>query len=227
MAMRALVVPKQLKIGCCCYQQLTTVCHDPGNLGMALGCAPQRALFPDRPRRLDWQVLTADRGHSRERASVVTLVGLPKGGIAIRFAADDHVEVSLPPSSQRVRIGGVPGQLPSCGRHKRARAPSPDARPQPLARSRASPLNSPLNSLKERAKKSRMGRSGGGDAVRIGRIVVILICSLFVSGCVNHGKKLHKRADRDLPHSSSSPVVQVACAVPLLFHSGDSSTGSR
>ena len=97
MVIRALVVPKQLKIGCCCYQQLTTVCHDPGNLGMALCCAPQRALFPDRPRRLDWQVLTADRGHSQERASVVTLVGLPKGGIAIRFAADDNVEVSAPP----------------------------------------------------------------------------------------------------------------------------------
>ena len=57
-----------------------------------------RALFPDRPRRLDWQVLTADRGHSQERASVVTLVGLPKGGIAIRFAEDDNVEVSVPPS---------------------------------------------------------------------------------------------------------------------------------
>jgi hypothetical protein len=98
MVIRALVVPKQLKIGCCCYQQLTTVCHDPGNLGMALYCAPQRALFPDRPRRLDWQVLTADRGHSQERASVVTLVGLPKGGIAIRIAEDDNVEVSVPPT---------------------------------------------------------------------------------------------------------------------------------
>jgi hypothetical protein len=98
MVIRALVVPKQLKIGCCCYQQLTTVCHDPGNLGMALCCAPQRTLFPDRPRRLDWQVLTADRGHSQERASVVTLVGLPKGGIGIRFAADDNVEVSVPPT---------------------------------------------------------------------------------------------------------------------------------
>jgi hypothetical protein len=97
MVMRALVVPKQPKIGCCCYQQLAIVCHDPGNPGMALCCAPQRALFPDRSGSLDWQVLTADRGHSQERASVVTLVGLPKGGIAIRFAEDDNFEVSVPP----------------------------------------------------------------------------------------------------------------------------------
>src|ERR1700674_5629674 len=97
MVIRALVVPKHLNIGCCCYQQLTTVSHDHGNLGMALCCAPQRALFPDRPRRLDGQVLTADRGRSQERASVVTLVGLPKVGIAILGAADDNVEVSVPP----------------------------------------------------------------------------------------------------------------------------------
>jgi len=72
-----------------------------------------------------------------------------------------------------------------------------------------------------------MGRSSGGDAVRIGRTVLILICSLFVSGCVNHGKKLHKRTDRDVPRSNGSPVVQVACAIPpLCSPSDDSRTGS-
>ena len=209
MVIRALVVPKQLKIGCCCYQQLTTVCHDPGNLGMALYCAPQRALFPDRPRRLDWQALTADRGHSQERASVVTLVGLPKGGIGMRFAEDDNVEVSVPPTfakSANEWSTRAAAELRSAWTRE-------GARPQPIAASRVSPLNS----LKEQAEKRRMGHCGGGAAVRIGRIVLILICSLFVSGCVNHGKKLHKRADRDVDRSNASPVVQVACAVPLLF----------
>jgi hypothetical protein len=175
---------------------------------MALCCAPQRALFPDRPRRLDWQVLTADRGHSQERASVVTLVGLPKGGIAIRFAEDDNVEVSVPPIFSKRELVEYPAAAEL--------RPSPHARPQPIATSRASPPNS----LKEQAKKRRMGRCGGGDAVRIGRIVLILICSLFVSGCVNHGKKLHKRADCDVPRSNGSPVVEIACAVPPLFPLG-------
>jgi hypothetical protein len=65
-----------------------------------------------------------------------------------------------------------------------------------------------------------MGRCGGGDAVRIGRIVLILICSLFVSGCVNHGKKLHKRADGDVARRNDTPVVEIACAVPPLFPLG-------
>jgi len=94
--------------------------------------------------------------------------------------------------------------------------PPPHARPQPIAASRASPPNS----LKEQAKKRRMGRCGGGDAVRIGRMVLILICSLFVSGCVNHGKKLHKRADCDVARGNGSPVVEIACAVPPLFPLG-------
>ena len=129
MVIRALVVPKQLTIGCCCYQQLTTVCHDPGNLGMALCCAPQRALFPDRPRRLDSQVLTADRGHSQERASVVTLVGLPKGGIAVRFAEDDNVEVSVPPIFSERELVEYPGSgraaLGMDGRGRRLHRPVP------------------------------------------------------------------------------------------------------
>ena len=94
MIVRALVVPKLPKIGGCCYQQLTTIRRDPPNLGMALCCAPQRALFLDRFRRRGWQLLTEDRGHRQDRASVVTLVGLPKGGSAVRFAEDDKVEVT-------------------------------------------------------------------------------------------------------------------------------------
>jgi len=61
--------------------------------------------------------------------------------------------------------------------------------------------------------------------VRVGRIVIILVCSLLVSGCVNHGKKLHKRHGKklhkrtacDFPHSHSSPPVEISSAVPLLF----------
>jgi len=56
--------------------------------------------------------------------------------------------------------------------------------------------------------------------VRRGRIVLLLICSLFVSGCVNHGKKLHKRAVCDFPHRDGSPVVEIARAVPLPFTLG-------
>ena len=87
MVIRALVVPKQLKIGCC-YQQLTTVCHAARRNGRFSQIGPEGWIG---------RVLTADRGHSQERASVVTLVGYPKGGIAIRFAEDDNVEVSVPP----------------------------------------------------------------------------------------------------------------------------------
>ena len=46
-------------------------------------------------------------------------------------------------------------------------------------------------------------------------------------GCVNHGKKLHKRADRDVPRTSGSPLVQVACAAPLLFPLGGQQYGIR
>lgn len=96
---------------------------------MALCCAPQRALFPDRPRRLDWQVLTADRGHSQERASVVTLVGLPKGGSAIRFAEDDNVEVSVPPIFSKRELVEYPGSCRAAlvmdGRGRRLHTPVP------------------------------------------------------------------------------------------------------
>jgi hypothetical protein len=55
------------------------------------------SAFPRSAEKAGLAVLTADRGRSQERASVVTLVGLPKGGIAVRFAEDDNVEVSVPP----------------------------------------------------------------------------------------------------------------------------------
>lgn len=215
----ALVVPKQLKIGCCCYQQLTTLCHDPGNLGMALYCAPQRALFPDRPRGLDWQVLTADRGHSQERASVVTLVGLPKGGIAIRIAEDDNVAVSGPPTFRKSAnwwSTRAAAERRSAWTREGAGVPT---RPSPARRCIACFSTKLIEGASKEAQNVALRR-------RIGRTVLILICSLFVSGCVNHGKKLHKRADRDVPRSNGSPVVQVACAVPLGSHSDDSCTGS-
>jgi hypothetical protein len=129
----------------------------------------------------------------------------------MRFAEHDNVEVSVPPTFRKSAIERstrAAAELRSAWTREGARPPH--ARPQPIAASRVSPRNS----LKEQAEKRRKGHCGGGAAVRIGRTVLILLCSLFVSGCVNHGKKLHKRADRDVPRSNGSPVVQVACAVP-------------
>src|ERR1700681_3163135 len=108
MVVRALVVPKQLKIGCCCYQQLTTVCHDPGNLGMALYCAPQRALFPDRPRRLDWQALTADRGHKSRASYRGYSRGITKRGASpCALLSMTLLRQACRPPSERARLRGV------------------------------------------------------------------------------------------------------------------------
>jgi len=61
--------------------------------------------------------------------------------------------------------------------------------------------------------------------VRVGRIVLILVCGLLLSGCPNKGKKLHKRAVCDSPYRHGSPVVETACADPFRPHSDDISTG--
>ena len=56
--------------------------------------------------------------------------------------------------------------------------------------------------------------------MRVGRIVLILVCGLLLSGCPNTGKRLHKRADCDFPHNRGSPVVEIARAVPRPFTLG-------
>src|SRR4029077_4544636 len=81
MVVRALVVPKLPKGGCCCYQRLTTACHDRPNSGMELCCVPQQALFLDRSSKVGGSFCEG-QGRSQSRASVVTLVGLPKEGSA-------------------------------------------------------------------------------------------------------------------------------------------------
>lgn len=69
-----------------------------------------------------------------------------------------------------------------------------------------------------------------GYTVRGGRIVLILICSLLLSGCVNHGKrrkgKKKKRADCEVPHIYGSSVPKIASAAPLYLHSDQVSFGS-
>ena len=88
MIVRALVVPKLPKIGCCCYQQLTTIRRDPPNLGMALCCAPHPALFLDRFGRRGSQLLIEDRGHNQSRSLWLLLWDYQKGASLFRPAAE-------------------------------------------------------------------------------------------------------------------------------------------
>jgi hypothetical protein len=65
---------------------------------------------------------------------VVTLVGLPKGGIAMRFAEHDNVEVSVPPTfakSANEWSTRAAAELRSAWTREGARPPH--ARPQPIA----------------------------------------------------------------------------------------------